>query len=68
MYGGIQSRTIDAIINGSIAFHGSEDVAIDLFDAGKIAIRYSSPVNLELDVAENLARYPEDIENLKQIQ
>jgi len=68
MYGGIQSRTIDAVINGSIAFHGCEDVAIDLFDAGGIAIRYSSPVKLELDIAENLANYPENIENLKNNQ
>ena len=65
MYGGIQSRTIDAVINGSIAFHGSEDVAIDLFDAGGLAIRYSSPADLEFDIAENLSSYPENLENLK---
>ena len=67
MYGGIQSRTIDAVINGSIAFHGSEDVAIDLVDAGGIAIRYSSPADQEFDIAENLSRYPENLDNLNHL-
>ena len=59
-YGAIQSRPMDAICNGSIALHGGEDVAIGLFEYGRLAIRQSSPSNLEDDINRYLATYPED--------
>ncbi|HHZ76335.1 MAG TPA: hypothetical protein EYN55_06585 [Rhodospirillales bacterium] len=68
MYGGIQSRTVDALINGSFALHGGQDVAIDLLEANQLTIRCSSSSNLEEDVAQNLRTYPEDWQSFNQNQ
>ena len=55
--GGIQMRTIDALLNGSCPLHGGDDVAVQLFQHGRHTILCSSTSDLEEDIARVLETY-----------
>ncbi|MEE2746305.1 MAG: hypothetical protein VX617_05430 [Pseudomonadota bacterium] len=68
MYGGLQTRTIDAICNGSIVLHGGGDMAVDLFEDCRGLVNLCPSSNLEDDIAGHLAAYPQTSQKLAQKQ